>query len=82
MLAIDRAGPRSRFTPLAGTVQIIARWLLRSAVIPSASSANSGPSPGRTVFHVEFESATHAKAFAQNFAGQVIGGERPGAVAA
>ena len=38
--------------------------------------------PGRTIFRLEFESASEAEAFAGAFSGQVIGGERPGAVAA
>ena len=38
--------------------------------------------PGRTIFRLEFKAASEAEAFAGAFTGQVIGGERPGAVAA
>jgi hypothetical protein len=34
------------------------------------------------MFHLEFKAASDAEAFAQAFDGQVIRGERPGAVAA
>ena len=65
---------------LAGPMAQFRTWLDRERVQPGAFRLSL--IPGHTIFHVEFESANDAEAFAQAFAGQVIWGERPGAVAA
>jgi len=65
---------------LVAPIADIRTWLDHRHIQPSVFRLSL--IPGRTIFHLEFESAGHAEAFAQAFAGQVIGGERPGAVAA
>jgi len=65
---------------LVGPMADIRTWLDHRHIQPSVFRLSL--IPGRTIFRLEFESASEAEAFAGAFAGQVIGGERPGAVAA
>ena len=65
---------------LAEPMAKIRTWLDRERIQPSVFRLSL--IPGRTIFRLEFECASEAEAFAGAFAGQVIGGERPGAVAA
>ena len=66
-----------------GLAQPLARvrtWLDRERIQPSVFRMSLVL--WATMFRLEFKAATDAEAFARAFAGQVIGGERPGAVAA
>ena len=65
---------------LAEPMADIRTWLDHQRIQPSVFRLSL--MPGGTMFHLEFKAAIDAEAFAQAFAGQVIGGERPGAVAA
>ena len=65
---------------LVGPMADIRTWLDHQRIQPSVFRLSL--MPGGTMFHLEFKAAIDAEAFAQAFAGQVIGGERPGAVAA
>ena len=66
-----------------GLAQPLARfrtWLDREGIQPGAFRMSLVL--GATIFHLEFKAAIDAEAFARAFDGQVIGDERPGAVAA
>ena len=65
---------------LAEPMADIRTWLDHQRIQPSVFRLSL--TPGATVFHLEFKAASDAEAFAQAFDGQVIRGERPGAVAA
>ena len=65
---------------LAEPMADIRTWLDHQRIQPSVFRLSL--MPGGTTFHLEFKGASDAEAFAQAFAGQVIGGERRGAVAA
>ena len=65
---------------LDGPMADIRTWLDHQRIQPSVFRLSLVL--GATIFRLEFKTASEAEAFARAFAGQVIGGERPGAVAA
>lgn len=65
---------------LVEPMEEIRTWLDRKRIQPSLFRLSLVS--GATIFRVEFNAARDADAFAQAFAGQVIGGDGTGAVAA
>ena len=65
---------------LAEPMADIRSWLDHQRIQPSVFQLSL--IPRATIFHLEFKAAIDAEAFARAFDGQVIGDERPGAVAA